>query len=248
MISFEKEFIAVIILAVGIGVAIAFLLLSKKQKPKPLMEDHEKIRAAVEPIVLSGPVVPPPKTKNSVEEKPLKSMAEFPIDAKLQVEFSRITKKEGNVHKRIVQSRGVARIKLGGFGGGDLTKLLFIVTPKAAYYVNPTKIIRVTLISKKLIGKAVTSTIYKLVFDPLYSEALNQDGSITYDDELESILANSAMDQYITVAAFEGTFQLTPTLKKVLMIVGGLALLWGLALNGALHIVPTTIVHWIPVK
>ena len=84
------------------------------------------------------------------------------------------------------------------------------------------------------------------MFDVLYGEALNQDGTLVWSDDLELILADSGLDQYVTIAAYEGGFQFTATLKKAMLLVAFLGIMLGLALNGTSHIVPQTVIHWIP--
>ena len=94
-------------------------------------------------------------------------------------------------------------------------------------------------------GKPET-TEYKLVYDVLLGEALNQDGTVTWSDDLELILADSGLDQYVTVAAFEGGFQFTSTLRNIMIIVAILGLFFGIAIDGVEHFVPQTIIHWVP--
>ena len=198
-----------------------------------------KIQKAAKPVAPPPAVPIPAPAKGTVETQgEVTSLAEFVIGAKIGIELTRI--KQGTA-LRIIVSKGMVQIKAGKIGV-DPRKFLFFIVGHSAYYVNPKKIITVTTTKGKK-----TMTSYKLVYDVLYGEALDQDGRITWDDELELLLADSGLDQYVTIAAFEGGFQLTPTIKKVMMILGALGFFLGLAMNGAAHIVPTTIVHWIPV-
>jgi hypothetical protein len=214
-----------------------------KKAKKDVTKKLGEVKQAAAPVDPPAPVALPAPPNSTQENAGFQTIQEFPIGQKLGIEFSRIV--EGN-HKRVIQSRGTADIKFGRRGGNDFAKFFFIFTKQGGYYINPRKIIKVTTNSKRL-GRGATETVsYKLVFDVLYGESLNQDGTITWDEELELILADSGLDQYVAIAAYEAAFQLTPTLKKVMMIVGFLAFLIGLAINGADHVVPTTIVHWVP--
>lgn len=200
-----------------------------------------QMKKVVKPVEVPPPVPPPSKPGAMETQGTINSLAEFPIGSKIGIEMTRIKDDESGRQQRVVVSKGMVKIKTGGFSK-DPRKLLFFVLPQGAYYINPKKIIKVTGTKK---GKEIIS--YKLAYDVLYGEALNQDGSIDWDEELEMILADSGMDQYVTIAAFEGGFQLTPTIKKVMLIIGFLGFLGGLAVNGSAHVVPTVIIHWIPV-
>ena len=203
----------------------------KTEKEKKKLADLRKI---VNPLP-APPPVPVPSEPNTVETQgEVKSLAEFPIGTKLGIELTRI--KEGTI-TRITISKGKVKIK-----GKDPRKLLFFAVGKSCYHINPKKIIKVSSTS----GNKKVTVSYKLAYDVLYGEALNQDGSIEWDDELEMILTDSGMDQYVTIAAYEGGFQLTPTLKKVMLILGAVGFIGGLAINGAAHVIPTVLIHWVP--
>ncbi|MDE1854546.1 MAG: hypothetical protein KGI38_12490, partial [Thaumarchaeota archaeon] len=115
---------------------------------------------------------------------------------------------------------------------------------KGGYFVRLDKLIEVE-IKKGFRGKS-TDKVRKLVYDMLYSEPLEQNGTVKWDDQLEEILTDAGAGQYIDAASAEGGFQLTPALIRALIVIGLLGSFLGLAINGAFHVTPTTIIHWVP--
>lgn len=217
----------------------------QEQEEKDRIEAERKlqeVRKQVDPAPAAPPMVAVPLAQG--QQGVIQSLEEFPLGQKLNYELTRI--KEGT-HKRILIVKGQVAIKPDRFG--RLPTLLFFVWNKRAYFVNPKKIIKVTATGGRKFGRnkeSTEQTIYKLVYDVLYSEPLNQDGTITWDEELEMVLADSGMDQYVVIASSQGGFVLSPTLVRVLIIIGFIGLLMGLALNGSAHIVPITQIHWLP--
>jgi hypothetical protein len=157
----------------------------------------------------------------------------------IPVELSRLAKQREGKWQRIVVMRTQAKITVGRTD--DVTKILFVSFKKNLYYCNPRRIIKVTIQKRNK-----TVVIHKLEFDILYAEAMDAQGNIKWDDDLEMVLADSTLDQYVTIASSEAGFHFTPTLKRALEIVAFLGFLLGLAINGAAHIVPTTLIHWLP--
>jgi hypothetical protein len=157
----------------------------------------------------------------------------------IPVELSRLVKKSGEKWQRITVMRTQAKVRVGRTD--DVTKILFVSFKKNLYYCNPRRIIRVTIQKRNR-----TIVIHKLEFDILYAEAMDALGNITWDDDLEMVLADATLDQYVTIASSETGFHFTPELKRALEVVAFLGFLLGLAINGAAHVVPTTIIHWVP--
>jgi hypothetical protein len=221
-------------LLVLIVLAFAVKALRRPKAPKTLADVKKEIRAPPTP-----PAVP-------IEGTPagFKTLEEFAMTGKkLQIEWTRI--KEGTL-KRMTVRKGAVAFK-ANWRGALPRILLFpqrIGEHRGDYYIKPQKIIQVT--ATKGVLKKTEETVYKLVYDVLFAEPLNQDGSITYDDDLEMVLADSGLDQYVEIAASGLGFQLTPTLRNVMIIIAFLGVLLGLALNGQYHFVPTVIVRWIP--
>ena len=147
-----------------------------------------------------------------------------------------LTKVKGN--GRAVVVRGKARVKpnlLGQF------TMHFFRYKDMAYLIKLSKIIEV---EERAWGKV--RKVEKLVYDILYSEPLNQDGTITWDWDLEQVITDSGMDQYVQAATFEQGVRLDAGLVKILAVVGFFGILFGMGINGAAHLVPITVVHWLP--
>jgi hypothetical protein len=186
--------------------------------------------------VPAPPAVPIP----GAQPANVQSLEEFPIGQKIGWEVTRLV--EGQT-KRITIVRGQVAIKADRFGRPP--KAMFVKVSRAGrnslYFIDPQRLIRVKTLQR---GKEVES--YKVVFHEFICEPMKADGTIEWSDELEMILADSGLDQYVQIAASDLGFQLTPTIRNVMIIVAFLGLLMGLALNGAFHLTPTTIVHWVP--
>lgn len=194
------------------------------------------------PIPVTAPSVPVPNPGVPANIHTLEEFKELGGD-KIPVELTRIVSTDG-AHKRITVMKGQVSVVVGGFSQsqGDISQVLFFVVKKTAYFVDPRRIMKVTQTDKK--GSQVT--LYKLVFDILYSEPLKADGSVEWSNDLEMLLADSGLDQYVSIAAFEGGFHFTPTIKKAMLIVGLLGIFFGIAINGAVHVIPATFIHWVP--
>ena len=208
----------------------------EREKDKKRLEE---IRNAVEPKDAPpavSPPVPEDQTQESAGMQTLQEFTELTGRKKIPVELTRIVER---TNKRVTVMRGNVGIVLAR--GNDVGKILFFFLKKEAYFVDPKRIIKVTQTLKK--GKAVT---YKLVYDILFSEPLKTDGMIEWSDDLEMVLADSGLDQYVTIASFEGAFQLTQGVKQAMLIVAFLGILLGLAINGVEHIVPTVLIRWVP--
>jgi hypothetical protein len=153
--------------------------------------------------------------------------------------------KEG---KKVTLALGAVSPKASPLNAGK--DIFFFYWKRFAYYLDFSKVVDVTEKESKIAsfagGKNKPAIKKKLVFHVLYSEPLNQDGSISWSYELESILTDSAMDQYIVACTFEGTFTLTKQVVILMCVVGGMLFIMGIGLDGVAHIVPTTEIHWGP--
>jgi hypothetical protein len=112
------------------------------------------------------------------------------------------------------------------------------------YFNDPKQLIRIPHEGRH--GK-ITYT-EELIYDENFSEPLNANSAIPeYSDIIERDLINSYEDQLIEVATvFTSQFNLD---KRTLTIMGVcLALMTplGLGINSVFHLVPSTIVRWVP--
>jgi hypothetical protein len=225
-----------------IGVCVIIVARRSPRKPKPLYSKKDvkadKKRAAVQKKMdeikeMAKPPAELPPPAPVVTENKLEQTA---IPKTIQIEIGRM--KDG---KMAVTRKG--RVTLVPRFRNNQEVFWFFIG-KLGYYVDPSKIIKTEMeVGRRKKTKVVSE---KLVYDVFCPEPLNQDGSITWSWEVETLLADSAMDQYITVATFESSFQLTPPLVRALIVVGFLGLLIGLSINGAVHVVPATYIHWVP--
>ncbi len=180
-----------------------------------------------------GPPIPGAEPANF---KTLEEYTEITGRNKLPVELTRLAPD----NKRITVLKGAVDLRVGR--GADIAKILFLFTKKTGYYIDPKGILKVPI--KK--GKK-ESFAYKLVFDTLYGEHLSADGTMEWNDDLEMILADTGgLDQPVMIAAWEGRFEFTTTIRNVMIVVGFLGLLFGLTLNGTVHLTPITQIHWVP--
>jgi hypothetical protein len=197
-------------------------------KPESWKKKIDEIRESLVPVRISE--IPSPIVEG--QSANIDSFLELPIKSKIGIELTNL--KDG---KRIVIVRGVTSIRPTLFK----KEIFFFVWNHMAYYVKPSALIKIT----KQKGKK-TVTLFKLVFHILISEPLKIDGTTDWDDELEGILVDSGMDQYIIAATFEQGFQLSPELIRILIIVGALGTFLGLTMNGVLHLTPSEVIHWLP--
>lgn len=206
-------------------------------RPKPKKVDKKKEKALKELKEIRDAAKPPDDVKipelNPVA--PSTAMEQFPTPKTIQIELTRI--KEGT-NKRATTRKGKVNL-VPRFGGGK--DMFFFYVGKYGYFIDPSKIIRVTTIVK---GKTVIAE--KLVYDVFNMEPLNEDGTLTFSWPLELLHRDSVLDQYITVATFEGGFQMTAGLAKAIIVVGLLGTLIGLSVNGTVGLTPHTIIHWVP--
>ena len=144
--------------------------------------------------------------------------------------------------KRVTVVRGRLRVRPDRFG--RLRDKFLFQWDKGGYFVRLDKLIEVEV--KKGFRGRNTYKVRKLVYDMLFSEPLEQDGSVKWDDQLEEILTDAGAGQYIDAASAEGGFALTPALIRALIVIGLLGTFLGLALNGTAHLTPTTVIHWVP--
>lgn len=205
---------------------------SNGKKVKKAKKKLDEVKQVAVPVPSPPPTELPKQPEETIEPA---GLTEFPIAQKVGYEITRIA--DGTT-KRIIIKKGVIAIKADR--SGRIPNLLFFEwgQKKDLKWVNAEKILKVTDAKKQV--------SYKLVYDLLFAEPLEPNGTIEYDEDLEMVLKDSGMDQYITIAAYEGGFELTPTLKRVLIILAALGFFAGLAINGADHVVPTTIIHWVP--
>ena len=180
---------------------------------------------------------PPPPTPTPVLAALPTALEEESIGEFVNFEIGK--EKKG---KRVTVVRGRLRVRPDRFG--RLRDKFLFQWDKGAYYVDLNKLIEVE-VKKGFRGKAI-EIVRRLVYDIVSSEPMNQDGTVEWDDNLESILTDAGAGQYIDAASAEGGFALTPALIRALIVIGLLGTFLGLALNGTAHFTPTTIVHWIP--
>lgn len=105
------------------------------------------------------------------------------------------------------------------------------------YYINPKLI--VTEVMKNGTLKL------KLFYDILYSEPLDKFGNLVWDQDFENILTDDAMDQYIVACTFQGQFELTPQVVRLIIITFILVIGLGVAIDAAFHVIPQTNIHWV---
>lgn len=211
-------------------------------------KEREKAEKALSEVRKeAAPVPAPPKVPipDAASAKPtnIKSLEEFPIGQTIGWEVTRIV--DGDT-KRITEVRGVVAIKADRFGRPP--KAMFVKVARGGrtnyYFVDPRRLIRVVTMAGRWNKREVVS--YKVVFHEFIAEAMKIDGTIEWSDELEMIVADSGLEQYVQIASSNLGFQLTPTIRNLLIIVGLLGLFLGVSVNGAYHIVPTVQIHWVP--
>jgi hypothetical protein len=212
-------------------VLIGYVLYARRPKHRP-NKKKEKAKAELKKIEEQARVpegVAPPQ-----EVAPSTGLEQFPISKKIPIEMTRV--KEGT-NKRVTTRKGTVTLT-PRFGNKDIFYFDF---GKMRYFVDPSKTIPVV----ETKGRK-TITTEKLVYDVFNSEPLNKDGTISFSWELERLMRDSALDQYLTVATFEGGFQMTPQLRNAVLVIAILGVLIGLALNGSLGLTPKTVIHWLP--
>jgi hypothetical protein len=228
------EGLEIILFGVVLGV-IVVIYSARERKPKPLMskkqEEAQKKLDEIKTLAAIPEDAPPPPTTLSGDSPP-QPLEQLPIPKKIAIELTRL---KGD--RRVTTKRGVATLV-----PRSNKDIFFVFIGKMGYFIDPAKIVKVKDTGRR--GKSVITE--KLVYDQFNSEALDQEGKLSFSWTLEELLADSGMEQYINVATFEGSFQLTPALMRALMFVGFLGFLMGLSINGSAHVVPTTIIHWIP--
>jgi hypothetical protein len=219
-----------------------------KQEKKARAEE-EKNQAAVakkldevQEQATNPPSVPPVVPIAGGQTANVQSLEEFPIGTKIGWEVTRLV--EG-LTKRITIVKGEVAIKAGRTGGPP--KFMFVKVARAGrtnyYFIDPQRIIKVVTTQGR---KKQEVTSYKIVFHEFIAEAMKLDGTIEWSEELEMILADSGMDQYVEIASSDLGFKMTPTLRNALILIGFLGVFIGLALNGSQHFIPTTLIHWVP--
>lgn len=199
------------------------------------------IREEANPI--STPREAPISGAEKATDAGVKSLEEFPIGEKIGWEVTRLV--EGQT-KRITIVRGGVAIKADRYGRPP--KFMFVKVKRGGrtnlYFIDPQRIIKVTTLQGRRKKQKVVS--YKVVFHEFICEPMKIDGMIEWSDELEMILADSGLDQYVQIASSDLGFELTPTIKRVMIIIAILGFMTGLALNGSMHFIPTTLIHWVP--
>lgn len=227
-----------ILLTLGVKSAKGMSRVRRAKAKSDAEKALQGVRQEAEGLPLPPAVAAPTTAGTKEEQGVIKSLEEFPIGEKLGWELTRIV--VDDPPRRVTIMRGAVAIKADRLGRPP--KLLFIRARvdmrNMLYYIDPKRIIKVTT------DKGGVS--YKLVFDILFSEALKQDGSLEWDEDLEMILADAALDQYVLIAEALPGFHFTPTLRNAMILVGVLGLFMGISLNGTFHFVPTTLIHWVP--
>lgn len=194
----------------------------RKKALGKLKEIKGAAKASEPPVIKPDAVLPSPL-------QPLASLDQIAIPRKIPIELTRI---RGG--KRAVVRKGTATLVPRLMNSQDV---FLVFVGKMGYFIDPANIITVTEKGK---------TKEKLVFDVFTCEPLDQQGNVIWSPTVEKLLVDSAMDQYITVATFEGSFQLTSQLIRILIVVGLLGSFMGLAINGAVHLIPITVINWVP--
>ncbi len=213
--------------------------LKRRKDEKKKQEDMDKLaKIAAQAKPKDAPPAVPIEGAQPANIQTLEEYTKITGRNKLPVELTRIAPN----NKRITVMRGAVDLRVNR--GADIAKILFLFTKKTGYYIDPKGILEVDVKKgrRNREGKA-----YKLVFDTLYAEHLKADGTMDYSDDLEMILADTGgLDQPVMIAAWEGRFEFTPTIRNAMIVIGFLGLLFGLALNGVAHFTPITQIHWVP--
>ena len=227
------------VIALGLFFAVGLVVWNKRRDKRTPKEKLDKIKelAVVPPSAPSPPAsLSSVSTPATAPHLPATSiLTEYSVPRTINIELTRIK----NGSERATTKKGRVTL-IPRFGSKDI---FFFFIGKMGYFIDPSKIIKVEVKARR--GKV--TVVEKLVYDQLAGgEPLNADGTLDWSWDIEHLLRDSALDQYITVATFESSFQFTPTLIKTLIVVGVLGSFVGLALNGTMHLVPTTLIHWIP--
>jgi hypothetical protein len=197
-----------------------------KQKLK-----EEKALADIKKNADAPPANPPP------ESTPVSALEEEIIGEFLPIEIGK--EKKG---KRVTVFSGRIRVRPDRFG--RLRDKFLFQWDRGGYFVSLNKVIEVEVKAGRF--RTHIEKVRKLVYDVIYAEPLKADGTVEWSTELEEILTDEGAGQYITAATTEGGFQLTPALVRAVVVIGVLCGFLGLAINGSLHVVPTTIIRWVP--
>ena len=111
---------------------------------------------------------------------------------------------------------------------------------KRTYY--PNHIIKETRTMKK--GKNIER--YFVRWNMYYSEAYDVNGNISYDLALENNLMNDMENQLGKAVGAAVGFVLERPIIYLLIMAFAVAIPIGFSYNDILHLVPTTVVHWVP--
>lgn len=238
-LDFILLYISIVLVTVA-GLIIFFMRKNVKGKPKKpdkkkekAIKDLEKIKDESKPP--DGIPPPPPPNQSTT------ALQQYDVPASIQIELTRL-KEEPNGNKRATTKRGRVTLIPRFQGNKDL---FFFWIGKRGYFIDPSKIIDVYT-TKGFRNKKQIVTDKKLVYDVFNTEPLDSTGKLEWSWDVESLLRDSVMDQYITVATFEGGFQLTTTLMRAILVVGVLGAFLGLAINGTYGLTPKEIIHFVP--
>lgn len=235
--------VAVVFIALLSGKRVTKELYPKNDKEKKAAEKVKKAQAELKRIKEMAKVPDDVKKPDAIlanppaqPEKALATLEQFPVPRTIQIELTRI--KDGTLKRATTKTGKVTIIPRSG------KSIFFFFVGEMGYFVDPAKIITVQTATGR--RKKTITTTQKLVYDVFHAEPLDASGNLAWSWDVEHLLRDSAMAQYIAVATFEGGFQLTPALMRIMVVVGLFGAFIGLAVNGSAHLVPTTIINWVP--
>lgn len=205
----------------------------KEDLKTPLVEAVPPPTVASPPPVEPAPSVPPsPSGERTFQQ--LKDIEELAMKNGIDTEIVKLTN-----YGRAVITKGHVRMQprrtdkdIFTFDFRDMT-----------FYIDFQKIQEVQV--KEGLRDKKTVMKLKLVYNILYSEPMNADGTLTWSQDFENILADEAMDQYIVACTYEAKFELTRAVIILVILVFLLALPLGILINAITHLIPTTVFHWV---
>lgn len=235
------EGLLILLILVSVVVALLFvkrvlLPLARGEKKQTDAEQELKdlsIGSKAQPL----PEAVPPTVPPGAMQGRITSLEVLTIGQKVELELTRVT---ADAKKRVVVARGTTKITADRLGRPP--KVMFIQVKLGGrpglYWADPKGIIEYL--------DAKERKHLKLVFDLLHSEPLDLDGNLTWSDDLEMVLADSAEDQYVVIASSDLAFRFTRTLAYAMLLVAFLSVVLGIAVNGAAHLIPIVQIRWIP--
>lgn len=231
-----------ILLAVLILVFMFVVPRLKKARAEKQVKQTDEARQALKDLSIGSKAQPlpeavPPTVPPDATQGRITSLEVLTIGQKVELELTRVT---ADAKKRVVVARGTTKITADRLGRPP--KVMFILVKLGGrpglYWADPKGIIEYL--------DAKERKHLKLVFDLLHSEPLDLNGNLTWSDDLEMVLADSAEDQYVVIASSDLAFRFTRTLVYAMLLVAFLSVVLGIAVNGAAHLIPIVQIRWIP--